>query len=89
MLNKIIAFDLDDTLCSRPKNLEHLGPEKYNYCTPIQPTIDVLNKLYDQGNIIYIYTARGMGQFDGNVQKTYWGVCRPFGKHRQNSRWYQ
>ena len=55
MLNKIIAFDLDDTLCSRPKNLEHLGPEKYNYCTPIQPTIDVLNKLYDQGNIIYIY----------------------------------
>jgi hydroxymethylpyrimidine pyrophosphatase-like HAD family hydrolase len=71
MLNKIIAFDLDDTLCYRPKNLEHLGPEKYNYCTPIQPTIDVLNKLYDQGNIIYIYTARGMGQFDGNVQKTY------------------
>jgi hydroxymethylpyrimidine pyrophosphatase-like HAD family hydrolase len=71
MLNKIIAFDLDDTLCSRPKNLEHLGPEKYNYCTPIQPTIDVLNKLYDQGNIIYIYTARGMGQFDGNVRKTY------------------
>ena len=65
-MSKIIAFDLDGTLCDRPNNLEHLGPDKYLHCTPIQNMIDICNELYDKGNIIYIYTARGMAQFGGN-----------------------
>ena len=70
-MSKIIAFDLDGTLCDRPTNLEHLGPKKYYHCTPIQSMIDICNKLYDAGNTIYIYTARGMGQYDGNKDKVH------------------
>ena len=33
--------------------------------------IDKVNKLYDDGNTIYIYTARGMGQFNGDLVKVY------------------
>lgn len=86
-MGKIIAFDLDDTLCERPKDLEHMGVGKYHYCTPIINMVDICNKLYDDGNTIYIYTARGMGQFKGNAdaarialyevtlkQLTRWGI---------------
>lgn len=71
MRNKIIAFDLDGTLCDRPDNIEHLGPGKYDFCTPRQDMIDVLNELYDKGYTIIIYTARGMGQFKGDVNRVY------------------
>jgi hypothetical protein len=67
----IYAFDLDDTLCTRDKNFEHLGPDKYKHCFPINPMIDKVNKLYDEGHIIYIYTARGMSQFNGNLIDIY------------------
>jgi len=70
-MSKIYAFDLDDTLCYRDKNVEHLGPDKYNHCHPINEMIDKVNKLYDDGNTIYIYTARGMGQFNGDLVKVY------------------
>lgn len=68
---KIYAFDLDDTLCTREMGVEHLGPEKYKHCHPIQDMIDRVNKLYEEGHTIYIYTARGMGQFNGNVLEVY------------------
>ena len=67
----IYAFDLDDTLCTRNPNLEHLGPDKYKHCEPIPDMIEIVNSLYDKGNIIYIYTARGMGQFKGDLVKVY------------------
>jgi len=70
-MSKIIAFDLDDTLCFRDPNLEHLGYEKYKHCKPIPEMIDKVNKLYDEGNTIYIYTARGMATFKGDVMKIY------------------
>jgi len=70
-LKKIIAFDLDDTLCSRPKEKESLGIDKYNYCEPIQEMIDLSNSLYDKGYIIYIYTARGMHTLNGDVKEIY------------------
>lgn len=69
MKHKIIAFDLDDTLCVRPKNIEHLGIDKYRYCEPIQEMIDLCNDLYDKGYTIYIYTARGMTYFKGDLIK--------------------
>jgi len=68
---KIIAFDLDDVICYRPKEYEHLGPNKYDYCEPDQSVIDLVNSLYDDGNKIVIYTARGMSQYKGNVSLIY------------------
>ena len=67
----IYAFDLDDTLCTRSTDLEHLGPDKYKHCIPIHKMIEKVNKLYNDGHTIYIYTARGMGQFKGDLVKVY------------------
>jgi hypothetical protein len=68
---KTIAFDLDDVICYRPKGYEHLGPNKYDYCEPDQSVIDLVNSLYEEGNKIVIYTARGMSQYKGNVTLIY------------------
>lgn len=68
---KTIAFDLDDVICYRPNGYEHLGPNKYDYCKPILKTIDLINFLYDDGNKIVIYTARGMSQYKGNISLVY------------------
>lgn len=68
---KIIAFDLDDVLCLRPRGFESLGPAKYGYCRPQEDMIEIANSLYDEGYKIVIYTARGMTQFNGNVNEIY------------------
>ncbi len=68
---KTIAFDLDDVICSRSNRYENLGPNKYDYCEPNQSIIDLVNFLYEQGNKIVIYTARGMSQYKGNVSLIY------------------
>jgi len=68
---KTIAFDLDDVICSRPNGYEYLGPNKYDYCEPDQSIIDLVNSLYEGGNKIVIYTARGMSQYKGNVALIY------------------
>ena len=68
---KTIAFDLDDVICFRSNGYEHLGPNKYDYCEPDQNVIDLVNSLYDDGNKIVIYTARGMSQYKGNVALIY------------------
>lgn len=70
-MSKIYAFDMDDTICVREKGVEHLGPEKYKFCKPIPHMIDIINQLFDEGNTIYIYTARGMSQFNGDLVKVY------------------
>lgn len=70
-MKKIIAFDLDDTLCYRPPNIEHLGREKYKFCQPIPEMIELSNQLFDAGHVILIYTARGMSTYDGSVEKVY------------------
>ena len=53
------VFDLDGTLCTNANN---------DYCnsTPIINRIEYVNKLYDEGNNIIIYTARGMGSSNNN-----------------------
>lgn len=68
---KIIAFDLDDVICFRSNKYEDLGKEKYSYCQPHQKVIDMINSLYDDGYKIIVYTARGMSQFSGNIDKIY------------------
>lgn len=53
----VYSFDLDGTLMTivhGPKGLK-----LYDKATPIQHRIDKVNKLYDEGNLIKIVTARG------------------------------
>jgi histidinol phosphatase-like enzyme len=68
---KIIAFDLDDVICFRPQKYENLGMKKYDYCEPNEEIIKLVNSLYDDNNIIIIYTARGMNQCKGDVDEVY------------------
>ena len=51
-----IFVDIDETICDY-----EYGEDKYNYnlARPIQINIDKINTLYDQGNTITYYTARG------------------------------
>ena len=64
---KVIAFDLDDVLCQRSVENNTIG--KYELCEPIQENIDIVNKLYDDGYKILIYTARGMITLGGDMSK--------------------
>lgn len=48
----IYAFDLDGTLC-------HTDGNDYNNSKPIYNRIKVVNELYDKGEKVIIYTARG------------------------------
>ena len=50
----IYCFDLDGTLCQTQGS-------NYEDSQPIYPRIDIVNKLYDDGNTIYVDTARGSG----------------------------
>lgn len=68
---KIYAFDLDDTLCYREPGFEHLGADKYKHCKPIEKMINKVNELHNEGHTVYIYTARGMSQFNGNLIEIY------------------
>tara|TARA_Y100000593_G_scaffold94577_1_gene194380 strand:+ start:776 stop:1144 length:369 start_codon:yes stop_codon:yes gene_type:complete len=68
---KVIAFDLDGVLCDRPKDIEHLLERKYDYCFPIVKNVKLVNKLYDEGYYIKIYTARGMSTFSNNRSLLY------------------
>ena len=59
---KTYVFDLDGTLCT-------LSNGNYSEASPILERIRIVNNLYLLGNIIHIYTARGMGRFanDGSL----------------------
>ena len=51
-MNKIYCFDIDDTIC-KTKGID------YSKSTPYFERIEQINRLYDKGNIIKLYTARG------------------------------
>lgn len=68
---KIVAFDMDDVICVRPKDKESEGLLKYTYSKPIQKNIDIINECYSNGYYIKLYTARGMSQFGGDLHKIY------------------
>ncbi len=53
------VFDLDGTLCTNKDN-------NYVHATPLIKRIEHVNKLYDEGNTIIIYTARGMASTNNN-----------------------
>lgn len=49
-----IYVDIDETICDY-----EIGKRDYPLARPIQMNIDKINKLYDEGNQITYYTARG------------------------------
>lgn len=49
----IYYVDIDETICMYP------GERKYPDAVPIVENIEKINKLYDEGNTIVYWTARG------------------------------
>ena len=51
----IIYVDIDETICESPENRE------YSKAEPLVKNIEKINSLYDEGNEIIYWTARGTG----------------------------
>ena len=58
---KTFVIDIDGTICS-----DSAG--QYEKAVPINSRIDTVNKLYDEGNQIIFFTARGMGSSGNNTE---------------------
>lgn len=68
----IYCFDIDGTICNNTDG-------NYEDAAPLFDVIDKVNKLFKDGNIIYLYTARGATtSIDWRkvteLQLTNWGV---------------
>jgi hypothetical protein len=61
MKKKIICFDLDNVLCRT------IG-SNYNKSKPIKKNINVVNKLFENGYYIKIFTARFMGRSNSIIK---------------------
>ena len=61
-MKKKYCFDIDGVIC-KTKNAD------YKNSKPIKKSIEIINKLYDDGNIILIFTARFMGRSKDNIKK--------------------
>ena len=51
----ILYVDIDETICISPENRD------YNNAKPIVANINKINRLYDEGNTVVYWTARGTG----------------------------
>lgn len=51
----IIYVDIDETICNSPEDRD------YTKATPIKKNIKKINKMYDNGDRIVYWTARGTG----------------------------
>ena len=51
----IIYVDIDETICRSPESRD------YNFAIPIRSNIEKINELFDAGNTIVYWTARGTG----------------------------
>ena len=56
---KVIYVDIDETICRRETSVDFGVTHDYSKAKPIQENIDKINKLYDEGNKIVYWTARG------------------------------
>ena len=70
--NRVYAFDIDGII------VENNYPD-YDKAKPIQKNIDIINKLYDEGNLIVLNTARGFltginWKFKTEIQMNKYGV---------------
>jgi phosphatidate phosphatase PAH1 len=55
----VYVFDIDGTICTKTNG-------DYSKAKPIQDRIDIVNKLFEDGNRIIFQTARGMGRSDNS-----------------------
>ena len=55
------VFDIDGTICTSTDG-------DYSKAEPLAGRIQKINDLFDQGNRIIFFTARGMGSSDNNAQ---------------------
>lgn len=51
----IIFVDIDETICVTPESRD------YSMASPILENIQTINKLFEEGNTIVYWTARGSG----------------------------
>ena len=58
---KTICFDIDNVICKTNSKKNYLKSK------PIKKNIKVINKLYDKGFKIILFTARYMGRCNGNI----------------------
>lgn len=56
------VIDVDGTICKKDHNLD------YDQCYPLLERIKKINSLYDAGDTIVYFTARGMGRFSDNPE---------------------
>ena len=56
---KIIYVDIDETICHRETSTDFGVTHDYTKAKPIMDNIHKINRLYDQGNTIVYWTARG------------------------------
>ena len=61
---KKICFDIDGVICTNTFG-------EYIKAKPIKKSIEKINKLYDNGNYIILFTARFMGKNHESVDKAY------------------
>ena len=61
---KEIVFDMDGVICTQTEG-------DYDNAIPNKEAIEVINKLYDEGNKIVIYTSRFMGRCNNDIDKVY------------------
>lgn len=61
---KNYCFDIDGTVCNNTWG-------KYEEAVPIDERISIVNRLYDEGNYITYFTARGMGTCKGDSFKAH------------------
>ena len=58
-----ICFDIDGVVCGLEKNND------YKKSKPIKKNIKFINKLFDEGYYIILFTARYMGRNNDNIKK--------------------
>ena len=54
------VFDIDGTICAKKDG------EGYDKSFPLKNRISLVNDLYENGNNITYFTARGMGRYNNN-----------------------
>ena len=64
-MSKIYCIDIDGTICENGD----CQSCKYEGSTPKLDRIKKINQLYDDGNIIKYFTARGMGRYKDDSAK--------------------
>jgi capsule biosynthesis phosphatase len=60
----VYVFDIDGTICTNSNS-------QYYDSIPIVERISKINELYEAGNKIIFFSARGMSTYEGDVNKVY------------------